>query len=399
MHLTDGDIRTYQDNELSLAELRRVQAHLQTCPACQERAASLAARTQRLAARLEVISAAGTADPSHPLPLRLARRQLEQRIQIEPQEKQTMLNKLTARISRPAWAAIAMVAVLAVSLAFPPVRALASDFLRLFRVEQVQVLPVDLNTLPGDMHDSPNLEALFADNVQIDDHGKMQTVADAAAASAASGMTVRLPGTLGQPAELIVQPGGKMQMTLDVELLRGVLSDLGLNTIDLPDSLDGQTVRVTIPAGVAATYGDCPKMDELDQMDEPRGHPEDMETPADLPNCTTFFQMPSPNVEAPDELDVNQLGQAYLQVLGMSPEEAAQFASQVDWTTTFVVPVPRYSTNQKEVTVDGTQGTLINYRENGKKAYALLWVKDGIVYALTGPGDGQTALDIAASLK
>lgn len=399
MHLTDGDIRMYQDNELSPAELRRVQAHLLACPACQDRAARLEARSHRLAAYLEALSAGQPPDPSQPMPLRLARRRLEQRIQTNSQEKQTMLNKLTTRISRPAWAAIAMVAVLAVALAFPSVRALASDFLRLFRVEQVQVLPVDLTRMPGDLHNSANLEALFADNVQIDKHGEMQTLTDAASASAASGMTVRLPESLGQPSALYVQPGGRMQMTLDVELLRGVLKDLALDNIELPDSLDGQTVRVSVPAGVAAMYGVCPKLDEPHGPADPDDPQGDKEEPAELPNCTSFFQMPSPNVEAPDELDINKLGQAYLQVLGMSPEDAAQFASRVDWTTTFVVPVPRYSTTQKEVTVDGVQGTLINYRENGKKAYAMLWVKDGIVYALTGPGDGQTALDTAASLK
>jgi hypothetical protein len=83
----------------------------------------------------------------------------------------------------------------------------------------------------------------------------------------------------------------------------------------------------------------------------------------------------------------------------MTPEEAASFASNVDWTSTFVIPVPRYSSTNEEVQVDGVTGTLIKYREEGGQAYLLLWVKDGIVYALGGPGKGNDALQVAASLK
>jgi hypothetical protein len=81
----------------------------------------------------------------------------------------------------------------------------------------------------------------------------------------------------------------------------------------------------------------------------------------------------------------------------MSPEEAASFAENVDWTTTLVVPVPRYGTNYQEVAVDGVTGALI--QQAGDNEYLLFWVKDGMVYALSGPGDSQAALEIGNSLK
>jgi hypothetical protein len=33
------------------------------------------------------------------------------------------------------------------------------------------------------------------------------------------------------------------------------------------------------------------------------------------------------------------------------------------------------------------------------RQYMLMWVKDGIIYALTGPGSGRTGLRIAESLQ
>ena len=60
------------------------------------------------------------------------------------------------------------------------------------------------------------------------------------------------------------------------------------------------------------------------------------------------------------------MGEIYLQVLGMTPEEAASYASSVDWTSTFVIPVPRYRAEYQEVQVDGVTGTLIRHRDNGQ---------------------------------
>jgi len=84
----------------------------------------------------------------------------------------------------------------------------------------------------------------------------------------------------------------------------------------------------------------------------------------------------------------------------MSASDAAQLASTVDWTTTFVIPIPRYGTQYREVAVDGVQGTLIQ-QDMGPEysSYLLLWVKDGIVYALSGTGNVEKAVKIANSLK
>ena len=303
-----------------------------------------------------------------------------------------MWSKFTSRISRPAWAGLALVAVLAISLAFPPVQAVANSFLKLFRVEQVRVLPVDTERLAGEMEQSTRLEGLFSESVKVEEGGEPQEVASAEEASARLGMVVRLPTALEGEPKIMVQPGGSVTFTVDLELMRAVLQDMGRSDIQLPDSLDGAVVKLEMPAGVAALYGDC-------EMQERQVQDPDNPFPAETPACTSFFQMPSPSVDAPPDLDVPQIGQVYLQLLGMTPDEAASFANTVDWTSTFVIPVPRYSSTNEEVQVDGVTGTLIKYREDSWQAYLLLWVKDGVVYALGGPGKGNEALQLAASLK
>jgi hypothetical protein len=84
----------------------------------------------------------------------------------------------------------------------------------------------------------------------------------------------------------------------------------------------------------------------------------------------------------------------------MTAEEAAQFSQTVDWTTTLVIPIPRYATEYQEVQVDGVEGTLIMQSQRSELPnYLLIWINDGVVYALTGPGDAQSAVDMANSLE
>jgi hypothetical protein len=84
----------------------------------------------------------------------------------------------------------------------------------------------------------------------------------------------------------------------------------------------------------------------------------------------------------------------------MTPEEAAQFSQNVDWTTTLVIPIPRNGTEYQDVLVDGVEGTLIMQSERSNfPHYLLVWIKDGIVYGLTGPGMADSALEIANSME
>jgi hypothetical protein len=156
-----------------------------------------------------------------------------------------------------------------------------------------------------------------------------------------------------------------------------------------------------IPTAVAAMYGTCEAdLERTRQVAREEGYdPDDLNIPH-LPNCTTLMQMPSPVIEAPPGIDIAQLGEAFLQVMGLSPEEAAQFSQTVDWTTTLVIPIPRYGTAYKEVVVDGADGILILQDEKiPTENYVLIWVKEDTLYALTGPGSESTALQIANSLR
>ena len=180
----------------------------------------------------------------------------------------------------------------------------------------------------------------------------------------------------------IVLPGASITFDIDLSRVGMLLNEIGQGDIELSPDLDGTQVSMELPTAVVAAYGDC-------QINPNTGETmgTDPDNPSsDLSDCTTLHQMVSPTISAPPELDVAQIGTSFLQLIGMSPEEAALFSETVDWTTTLLIPIPRHSTTYQEVSVDGVDATLILQKDYVPK-YMLLWVKDDIVYALSGPGN------------
>jgi len=296
-------------------------------------------------------------------------------------------------VPRAAWAALAIVAVMAISLAFEPVRAVASSFLGLFRVEHIQVIEIDPDTVSNQFESASDFEALLADEMQFEEFGEPQEAADAAEASQLSGFSLRLPSALQDEPKFLVQPGSRASFTVDMELVSAVLQEIGRTDIRLPADLDGAKIEVEVPTGVMTLYGDCEV--EPAPSSDPDAAPRPRRSgPLD---CTTLMQLPSPTVSAPPGLDMTGIGEAYLQILGLTADEAGRMARKVDWTTTFVVPIPRYSVDYQDVQVDGVAGILL--LQSYRRGYVLVWVKDGMMYALSGPGEPAAALEIAESLK
>jgi len=295
---------------------------------------------------------------------------------------------------RFAWVALGLLVTLGVALTIPSVGAIANSFLGLFRVQQVTFVAVDPGDLPQRLDSSSQFGALMSENLKVEEQGQEQEVASAAEAGQLTGRQIRLPSQLDAVPQMFVQPAASATFNVDQKRIQAFLTEIGRSDIQLPAELDGATVQIELPAAVIAQYGAC----EWDLQAAPQtGYDPDAPVMAARPDCTTLVQMPSPSISAPPGLDIAALGQTYLQVLGMSPDEAANFSKSVDWTTTLVVPVPTVRTHYQEVMIDGVTGTLVQL--DGDSEYLLLWVKDGIVYALSGHGDAQTAFEIGNSLR
>jgi hypothetical protein len=391
MHLSDGEIRAYLDDELSSTDMERIKTHLAKCDNCREDADKLSDGKLRISNNLSVLVPQDSeAPPQSSQALSL----FEKRYKAK--ENLTMYDRLFNPKYRYAWVAGGVIAILAVAMLFPQVRAIGSSFLGLFRVEQFTILQVDPDELENRLGSSSNFEYLLAEDVVIEEYGDAMEATGAAEASSLAGFQVRLPSTAPGDEQLKVQPGAKVSMVVDLPKVQAILDEIGGSDLQLPSQLDGAEVSMELPVAVAAAFGDCEVSPEM--IREARVDP-DGPIP-DLSECITLTQFPSPEISAPPGLDLARLGEIFLQLLGMTPEEAAQFSQNVDWTTTLVIPIPRNGTEYQDVLVDGVEGTLIMQSERSNfPHYLLVWIKDGIVYGLTGPGMADSALEIANSME
>ncbi|MBN1877405.1 MAG: zf-HC2 domain-containing protein [Anaerolineae bacterium] len=378
-HISEGQLRAFYDDALAPVEREQVQAHLATCSQCVQLATTVEQRAMSVNSALSALS---PHIERAPLTSRVARQHFNTYLE---KSEGTMFKNLFSRRYRPMWGAITMVLLLTLSLTFAPVRTLASNFLALFRVQKIQFVEFNPLNLPDDEtleSAAMEIDRLINEEAIVEQSGETQTVDEATARTMAA-FPVRFPNALTEVHQIDVQPATHIEMQVDLPRIQALFDAMGYDEIDLPESLDGAVVGVDIDTSITASYGACSSQDKDD--------------------CTLFIQMLSPNVSAPPELDVEQLGQLYLQMLGMSASEAKRFSQNIDWTTTLVVPIPSDQVKYEDVSVDGVKGSFAQTRRSGGEEkpleYALMWVKDDIVYALIGSGDKASALEIARSLE
>jgi hypothetical protein len=390
-HLTDGELRAALDGELGSDELK----HLESCQQCQARRSLLEAQVQPTAERLRFLSF-----PTRDTGLSASSAWKKFNQETLAQKETSMFKKLFAspliRYSVPAALVIALI------LAFPSTRALAGELLNLFRVQRVTVVPVDftgMQQLEGVV--GRDISQLVSDSVTMKkEPGEPFNVATTDEASQIAGFNVRAPQDM-TPSRISVMGGASFTFTIDRAKAQTLLEEAGRSDLVLPDEVDGADVSVNIPASVSIAFGTCPE--PSNESEAEREMEREMETsgsPGRLyKDCIILAQIPSPEVSAPASLDIAKLAQIGLEFTGMTAEEAAQFTSTVDWTSTLVVPIPRNAASYQQVTVDGVTGTLIERPSDDAPQFALFWVRDGIIYTIGGLGaNSQTALEIANSL-
>lgn len=399
--LSDKVLRAKLDDELSETDRQEAERHLLACASCQKRSERIAHARGAVAQSLDELapSASGEAeDPGRAFSRLQARLNSEAEV---PPRRGGRLVTIFARHPMPAWSATAVAALVVLMITFAPARSLGQRVLAMLRVQKVTVVPVDFNISPG-----PDTEALVRQVISNDvtvtlSPGKPQPVADAAQASALTGFRVRLSAS-GPGAPRIGVVGEQAYvMKLDQNRLQEILDSFGRNDLQIPASINDQTIAVHIPKMAVIGYGNCAAARHGANAGAANAGNNQQNASAPGAGCVMIVEAPSPTVSVPPDLNVNQLFQIALEAAGMNPEEAQAFCQTVDWKSTLVVPIPSRASSYVEEPVDGVQGDLIvGAASHGRPAeYDLIWVKSGVVYSIHGFGDSGQALALAGSLN
>ncbi len=390
---SDELMRAYLDHELDSPETSELANHVATCAACRARSETLSATALRVNTHLAALEEPASPAEANPQ-MALARFKANLGADATPA---SLLDRVFAKRWRFAWAVSVAAALLAISLLFPAGRSFAQRLLATLRIEKVQTVALDFPAFDDSRFDRNARQALgklISDNIVVTLDEKMQPAASQQQASSLAGFPVRLFSSRTDRPRLQVQGAHAFHMTVDRSRLQDVLDQAGRTDLLLPATLDGATVSVQIPRAVAAAYGNCPNHDSANRGNE-------QQQPGFGKDCVILLQAPSPVVNVPSDLNLQQLAEIALQFAGMSAVEARQFCQTIDWKSTLVLPVPPSVHSYQTVDVNGVQGTLMKTEShrNGP-AYLLIWVKDGVIYAIiNGSGDPDSAVQLASSLQ
>jgi len=389
--IDEGTLRAYLDNTLSRSGAKQVEQQLRDSAEAQ---ATLARLRQEMAVTekaLTNLAPSGSMLSPAPQALnalqsRLARDSSKFNPKLTTERGFFMLSKSFIKRHQPAVAGLAILLTVAIALSFAPIRAFAGDLLRIFRVQEVKVVPVDANRLE-DLEENEEFSSLLdqfsANKEVVVDGGDPQIVSTLSEAATLVDFRVAevtdIPNTAGPLAEVSIHHKSVYQIRLDPGLMEAIFEAGGIE-IDLPDSLNGQSIIATRPTML---------------MQEWRNG-EDL--------GLGFAQLESPQIEYPDDLDLNALGVAGLQLLGKSKSEAEQLAATIDWANTLIMPMPSDAEVEvTEVSINGIKGMLFNNLSDSEKMHrpeaGLMWQKDGRTYLLSGPYEADQLVAIAQSVR
>ena len=178
--------------------------------------------------------------------------------------------------------------------------------------------------------------------------------------------------------------------------LRTLLAEAGRRSDVVPDAVDGQPIVLTIPSGVRAEYGNCPKPVANTLQNQINGPPPPS---ADNGSCVIVTETPPAVSATPAGLDTAAVLEIALELTGMSPVQARTFRQLFDWPSAIALSPPRFVRSYDVVSVGRGRGLLMTTGGRRGPTYVLAWVDGGIVYTLTGYGSSADAVPLANSVS
>lgn len=383
MRIDEGTLRAWLDDALSPTEREAVAHYLAGSAEARATLAWLSQDRADFALKLETLAPPATELPAAPQALkRFYAEAAPQEASFTPvsikERIDRMFNNPFVKKYQPILSALAVIAVLSALFSFAPVRAIAGNLLQIFRVQDVKVVPIDEDKFES-RENKAEIQGLldkFNPEQNIVSGGGDPQIVDSVA-EAAGLVDFPIARLTDQPEadEVSVYEKTVAEIMLDKELLDALFEAAKID-VTLPDSIEDSPMVLTMPATVAQKWG-----------------------PDDDPSLT-MLQLRSPQVEYPADLDLNALGVAGLQLLGMDEAEAVSLGASIDWANTLVLPIPQDDdVNISEVDVNGATGYLFVDTDYEIVHSSVMWTQNGLTYFLEGRQSADKIIELARSVK
>lgn len=222
------------------------------------------------------------------------------------------------------------------------------------------------------------------------------TVRDVADASRVAGFRVRaLHGRRDVP-RLVVTGTHRIETRVRSEQLSTLLTEAGFPRRSLPASLDNAAVSLVTPRGVRGEFGNCPAPVANTIQAQLQGPPPPS---TDNGNCIVLTETPLAAVAVPPSLDSAAVMTIALELSGMSPNQSRDFQRLFGWPSAITIAPPRFMRSYELTSVGGAPAMLMITGGRRGPTYVLAWVRDGIVFTITGYGSSADAAPLAGSIS
>jgi hypothetical protein len=370
-HPADGVLRRLVDEPAGVSDPDR--AHVAGCARCQQALEVVrhdAAAASALLGAAPAASAASAAQGDDAAWQRLHRAAASEGTAAPA--RVTALDP--ARRRRSAWRRPGVVALGVAVVVAGAGTAAASDWLRIFQVQQVAPVSISSADLAG-LGQLPDPSA-FGEAVATKPV-EVREVADADAAAQATGLQVPrvadLPrGVTGEPSYQ-VGDAGQVSFTFSAAKAAASAQAAGGQLPPVPAGLDGSVVRLTAGPGVAATWASSSGVPAL-----------------------VVGRAVAPTAESTG-VPFTQVRDYLLSLPGIPADLASQLATFTGDGSTLPLPVPADRATTSTADVDGVPATVV--RSNDGTMAGVVWVRDGVVTAVAGSLSTDELLDVARGLS
>jgi hypothetical protein len=185
-----------------------------------------------------------------------------------------------------------------------------------------------------------------------------------------------LPATVTGPAVFAVVSQGTGSFTFSAAKARAAALREGKALPAMPANIDGSTLYLTVGPAIIESYGAGVAGSQMPSL--------------------LIVEATVPKVES-SGVSVGQLENYLLLQPGISPTLAAQIRAMGDPSQTLPIPIPVNMATSHPVTVQGVHGVTIG--DSSGLGSAVIWVKDGVVYAVGGTLTENQVLQVANSLR
>ena len=367
-HLTDGTLRRIVDEPLAVTAAD--QAHLHGCLECKSRSNGIAGDARATATLLMV--PAFDPDPARALIAVQARITRDEAAR--PRRwYERWIDRSTPRLRPLATPAIAVV-LAAVLISGVAVSGAAGQLVRIFQPSTIVAVPVSPSSVPG-----RNRLLDYGQVKWLPEAPNAQPVTDPARAHELSGLPLLVPASLPSgvsgPVSYGVVSHATGSLTFDAARLKASAAKAGVRVSPMPAAIDGSTLIVSGGPALIEAWG----------LSGAEGQTQ-------VPTLV-IAQTRVPTVDSSGATNA-QLEDYLLSQPGVPPDFAAQVKAIKDPSTTLPIPIPKGFATTETKTVNGIQYLVIKTALGA----GVVWVKNGVIYAVGGQLTPDQVLAIATSL-